>query len=121
MSIFGFISMFIAVVSVAAIVLHYKIMKRRAPVDIHMEELEELMRQRQEQESPEEIEVIENTISEAITILNTAITEYNTYIAKDPTIALMAKILGLSQEESIQNIHPREDDANEDDIPLVRD
>jgi len=121
MSIFGFISMFIVVVSVAAIVLHYKIMKRRAPVDIHMEELEELMRQRQEQEIAEEIEEIESAISEAIITLNTAISEYNTYIIKDPTITLMAKILGLSQEETIQNIYPREDDTNEDDIPLVRD
>jgi len=45
MSIFGFVSLFIVVVSVAVIVLHYRLMRRRAPVDFHFDRLEELLRQ----------------------------------------------------------------------------
>ncbi|MCL2360332.1 MAG: hypothetical protein FWC73_00800 [Defluviitaleaceae bacterium] len=46
MSIFGFVSLFIVVLSVAIIVLHYRVMKRRAPVDTYFTELENLLRQR---------------------------------------------------------------------------
>jgi len=56
MSLFGFISLFIVVVSVAVIILHYRLMKRRAPVDVHFGQLEELLRHWLEnlyQESPE--------------------------------------------------------------------
>jgi len=48
MSLFGFVSLFIVVISIAAIVLHNRVMKRRAPVDVHLEELEELLRRRVE-------------------------------------------------------------------------
>ena len=47
-SIFGITSIFIAIISIAVIILHNRIMKRRTPVDIYMAELEELVRQRME-------------------------------------------------------------------------
>jgi len=47
-SIFGFVSLFITIVCVAAIVLHSKVMRRRAPVDTHMAQLEDLLRLRVE-------------------------------------------------------------------------
>jgi len=47
-SIFGITSIFIVIVSVAVIILHNRIMKRRTPVDTYLAELEELIRQRME-------------------------------------------------------------------------
>jgi len=46
MSIFGLISLFVALVSVSVIVVHSRIMRKRAPVDIHFATLEELLRVR---------------------------------------------------------------------------
>jgi len=46
MSIFGLISLFIALVSVSVIVVHSRVMRKRAPVDIHFAALEELLRAR---------------------------------------------------------------------------
>jgi len=48
MSAFGFISLFVVVLCIAIIILHYRIMKKRAPVDVHFSELEELLRERVE-------------------------------------------------------------------------
>ena len=48
MSIFGFVSVLIAVISVAAIVLHNRVMGKRAPVDTHLARLEDLLRDRVE-------------------------------------------------------------------------
>jgi len=45
MSVFGFVSLFIVVISVAVIILHYRLMRKRAPVDVHFDQLEELLRQ----------------------------------------------------------------------------
>ena len=47
-SIFGVASIMVVIVSIVVIILHNRIMKRRAPVDIMFDELEELMRQRLE-------------------------------------------------------------------------
>ena len=48
MSAFGFVSIFIAVLSIAAIVLHYRVMRKRSPVDNALAQLEDLLRQRVE-------------------------------------------------------------------------
>jgi len=45
MSAFGFVSLFIVVISVTVIILHYRLMRKRAPVDVHYDQLEELLRQ----------------------------------------------------------------------------
>ena len=47
-SMFGIVSIVIVLVSAAAIVLHNRIMKKRAPVDMYLEELEEQLRKRVE-------------------------------------------------------------------------
>jgi len=45
MSVLGFVSLFIVVISVTIIILHYRLMRKRAPVDVHFDHLEELLRQ----------------------------------------------------------------------------
>ena len=47
-SIFGIVSIAIALISVAAIVLHNRVMGKRAPVDAHLTQLEDLLRDRME-------------------------------------------------------------------------
>ena len=45
-SIFGIVSILIALLSIAAIVLHNQVMNKRAPVDTYLAELEDLLRDR---------------------------------------------------------------------------
>jgi len=47
-SIFGIVSIVIALISVVAIVLHNRVMNKRTPVDTYLEELEVLLRDRVE-------------------------------------------------------------------------
>ena len=47
-SIFGIISIMIVMISVAAMVIHNRVMKKRTPVDTHLAELEDLVRDRVE-------------------------------------------------------------------------
>ena len=44
-SIFGIVSVVVALISVAIIVLHNQVMSKRTPVDTHLEALEDLLRQ----------------------------------------------------------------------------
>jgi len=182
MSIFGFMSLFVVVASVAVLVLHYRLMRRRAPVDVHFAHLEEQLRQWTEnlysispagsdlrilcdrcidmdfagllltapeiyeafnqaseagilrvyhlskyeyEEGEEEVELSEYksataapnphleqsgpdkhiaAMHETIEVLNRAVKEYNTFIAKNPTVALMAHVLSLETVEPIQEI-----------------
>jgi len=164
-SLFGFVSLFIALVCISAIVVHYRIMRRRAPVDLLILELENLFRTRIEilynlstphsllrnlcdqyidtnlasllDALPDIIEAYENTsdteevfledgeeessqinnedyeaytkaleenyntTEDAIASLNKKIEDYNNFITKGVSNILMAKVLGLSEEETI--------------------
>ena len=165
-SVFGIVSVVVALLSVAAIILHNRIMRKRTPVDTHFAELEELLRIRVEMlhdistpgsslqglcdecvtldvgsmlnalpyintafdcekeaempshdESPEEDEeedfasaditvatLEENTeaINAATEALNQAINDYNSYIASSRPVTIMALILGLKAEKTIE-------------------
>ena len=163
-SLFGFVSLFIALVCISAIVVHYRIMRRRAPVDLLIAELESLFRTRLEilynlsapqsllrslcdqyidmdlssllDALPEIVEAFENSsdsgevfledakeesikadsedcarmealeanykaVEDAIVALNKKIENYNNFITKGVSNILMAKVLGLSEEDFI--------------------
>jgi len=48
MSLFGFLSLFIALLCVAIIILYHRIMSRRTPVDMYFAQLEDLLRDKAE-------------------------------------------------------------------------
>ena len=147
-SLFGGISIAVAAVSVSVILLHNRVMKRRAPVDYYLYELEEALRQRADMlydisapdtelrklldiyidqdfarlmlampdiesaltaetlppEADAAQDVLDKTaraVEENMAALNKAIEAYNVFITTRPIEGLMAKVLGLTVEETI--------------------
>jgi len=139
-SIFGIISVVIAVVSVTIIVLHNRLMLKRAPVDTYFTSLEDLIRERIEnlysQSHPDSelraicaisvdfnlngmIEALPDIdmasekeraiddkescqiIRETTEALNQAIEGYNRLITGSLPMKLMAQILALTTEETV--------------------
>jgi len=142
-SIFGIISVVVAIISVAVIVLHNRVLNKRAPVDAYFSELEDLLRGRIEallhagppdselrrlcshavdlelsdmikalpdidracldlhiEDEPENIQTVQDTII----ALNQSIEVYNRFIAGSLPVVLMARVLALTIEESVEGI-----------------
>ena len=94
-SIFGGVSVFVAVVSVYAMALHHKLMQRRSRVDEAIAVIHELKM------LPDESELLQNDIDiekEAIAAYNEVAGDYNAFISKYPG-NLMAALVGLKVEE----------------------
>ena len=122
-SFFGIISVVVFTASVAAMVLHFNVMKRRAALDNALAQLDDLLRERLELlyetesneirkqcEAAAALETREllrhfpapynDETANATEALNTAIETYNVYIATFPA-KQMAAVLGLAQEKKV--------------------
>ncbi|MCL1862861.1 MAG: hypothetical protein FWF78_04775 [Defluviitaleaceae bacterium] len=87
-SAFGVVSLAVFVISIYALILHYKLMKIRTAMDENLSNLEFL----QQEENSE--------TAEALHSANNAINAYNAHISRFPA-KFMAIILGFSLEKPI--------------------
>jgi len=94
-SVFGAISAIIAVVCIAVLVLHFKLMKKRGPVDDAFAQINELL-YRQEHEE----EALDTEVKDAIKAYNDAVGHYNAYISKLPGIVI-AGLVGMKKEKEM--------------------
>ena len=101
-SIFGIVSAVAAVVSVAALVLHFKLMQRRGAVDEALAAANELLYFYQDpDEGDEEIpDVDREELQAAIAAYNNAVAVYNGYISAFPG-KIMAGIVGFKKEQAL--------------------
>jgi len=97
-SIFGILSAVAAVVSIVALVLHFKLMQKRSAVDDALIKMDELM-YLQDEENEETLEA--RSLEDATGAYNNAVNAYNDYISKFPGI-VMALVVGFKKEKLME-------------------
>lgn len=90
----GILSIIVLAVSVFFLILHYKLMKKRVPMDDSLTELDFLL-----YNSMQESNEITPEITEAIRLANRKIDAYNAHIQRFP-VNIVAYVLGFSAEET---------------------
>jgi hypothetical protein len=99
-SAFGLISAVVAIVAIVALVLHHKLMKRRALVDETFLQVDELM-YFAEDETEEASDAILYELENALNAYNNSVKIYNEYISKFPG-NVMALLVGFKKEKMMK-------------------
>ena len=98
-SFFGLASSIIAIVSIAALVLHHRLIEKRGVVDDALAKVNELLFLAEDEEK-EALDANSEEIDDAARAYNDAVVMYNAYISKFPG-KIIAFMVGLKQERGM--------------------
>ena len=101
-SIFGVISIVAAVVSIVALVLHFRLMQKRGAVDEALAAANALLYFLEDSDEKEIPEVDPEEVEAAVAAYNDVVGTYNAYIAAFPG-KIMAAIVGFKKEHAIHD------------------
>lgn len=96
-SFFGLVSAVVAIVSITALVLHFKLIEKRGAVDDALAKVNELLFLAEEDEAPD---ANPDEIGSATKAYNDAVDVYNRYISQFPG-KVVAFMVGLKKEQGI--------------------
>jgi len=99
-SVFGVISAVVAVASVVALVLHFKLMQKRSVVDDALAKVNELLFFAEDEDESGALDATSEGIEAVTGAYNDAVSIYNAYISCFPG-KIMAVIVGLKKERGI--------------------
>jgi len=101
-SIFGVVSAIVAILSIAALVLHFKLMQRRGALEDALANMKAALYplESEDDENEEAPAATQEKVEEAAKAYNDAVKVYNEYISRFPGI-IMAMVVGFEKEELV--------------------